>query len=392
MSRAHPSLFDDDPANAPADAALVPHARKARPVNKRERAVNRLLSKVQFLKSRVDGERRRLDELVVFHAAHIRPRVQRLVALRTEVVRAFRPFLDDPRLKGADRRVLRIVVAEHVDEILADDEEPDQEIHELFEWLHGIAVAEVAQEQIDEARAEMAAIFNQLGLDVEVPELRADMSEEEIAAAAAQVAERMRQMKEVRVDSRAARRKKTKQEMKREMREEERLQQFERLRKVSIGAIYKRLVKALHPDLERDADLRERKSAVMQEITAAYARNDLHMLLRLELEWLDGERTDSARLTDETLDAYTAFLKHQITDLEAECQELRFHPRYQPLLVVGTFGMPVLLDGPAEVQQLDLLIEGLRGTLERMAAGKVRQEIRNILQAHRRANRTRPRY
>jgi hypothetical protein len=56
------------------------------------------------------------------------------------------------------------------------------------------------------------------------------------------------------------------------MREEERVGRFEQLRRVSIGAIYRRLAKALHPDLERDPDLRERKSTLMQEVTTAYAR------------------------------------------------------------------------------------------------------------------------
>jgi len=336
----------------------------------------------------VDGERRRLDQALIFHAAHIRPRVQRATALRKEVVRALWPFIDDPRLKDGDRRVLRTIVAGQVDEILAHDDSPDQEIQELFELLHGVGVAQVVQEEIDLARSEMAAMFSGLGLDIDVPELRPDMSEEEIAAAVAQMADRMRRMEEVRVDSRPARR-----QTKRERREEERVRRFEQLRKVSIGAIYKRLAKALHPDLERNADLRARKSALMQEVTAAYARNDLHTLLRLELEWLDGERTDAARLTDETLGAYTQLLKQQVAELEAECMELPFHPRYQPLLGAdGPFGIPILIDGPAEVHRLDLVIAGLRSALERMATGRARHEVRGLIQAHRKANRARPRY
>jgi hypothetical protein len=388
MPPVHRSLFDDDPANTPADAALVAHSRRARPLDKKEQAVNRLLAKVQSLRSRLDGERRRLDQALVFHAAHVGPRVQRVTALRKEVVRALRPFIVDPRLKEGDRRVLRTIVAGQVDDILAHDASPDKDIQELFERLHGVGIAQVAQEQIDQARSKMAAMFSELGLDIEVPELRPNMSEEEIAATAAQMADRMREIEDARVESRPARRK-----TKREMREEERVRRFDQLRKVSIGAIYRRLAKALHPDLERDADLRERKGALMQEVTSAYTRNDVHTLLRLELEWLDGQRTDAARPTDETLDAYTELLKQQVAELEAECLELPFHPRYQPLLsAVGPFGNPILIDGPAEVHRLDLVSEGLRGALERMAAGKAWHEVRGLIQAHRKANRTRRRY
>ena len=68
-------------------------------------------------------------------------------------------------------------------------------------------------------------------------------------------------------------------------------------------------MKVLHPDLERDAAERQKKMRTMQEVTAAYARSDLHTLLRLELEWIDGAQADAARLSDERLQAYTEFLK-----------------------------------------------------------------------------------
>ncbi|MDQ3417913.1 MAG: hypothetical protein M3541_03900 [Acidobacteriota bacterium] len=58
----------------------------------------------------------------------------------------------------------------------------------------------------------------------------------------------------------------------------------------------------LHPDLEQDPSLRERKTGLMQEVTAAHAGGDLHTLLRLELEWIDGDGPAAARRT-ETLDA-----------------------------------------------------------------------------------------
>jgi hypothetical protein len=42
----------------------------------------------------------------VFHAAEIRPRVERAVALRAHLVRAIAPFLDDQRLKRGERQVI----------------------------------------------------------------------------------------------------------------------------------------------------------------------------------------------------------------------------------------------------------------------------------------------
>jgi hypothetical protein len=64
----------------------------------------------------------------------------------------------------------------------------------------------------------------------------------------------------------------------------------------------------------------------MQQVTAAYAGGDLHTLLRLELEWIQGEGPDAGSLADETLDAYAEVLRQQVAQLRAEVMELPLHP------------------------------------------------------------------
>ena len=73
----------------------------------------------------------------------------------------------------------------------------------------------------------------------------------------------------------------------------------------------------------------------MQDVTAAYARGDLHGLLQLEVEWLVPASGDAARLSGDKLRAYTAILKEQATELEADMQLLRLQPRYAALIVEG---------------------------------------------------------
>jgi hypothetical protein len=78
------------------------------------------------------------------------------------------------------------------------------------------------------------------------------------------------------------------------------------LRKDTLGAVYRRLVKELHPDLEPDPAERERKSRIMQNVTAAHARGDLHALLQLKIEWLH-PGVDAARLSrDKTAGVHRA--------------------------------------------------------------------------------------
>src|SRR5262245_5054409 len=381
MSSIEPLLFDaDDLPRKPIDRSLTIRSTAERPLSKEERAFNRAVARVRALRARLDEEKRRLDRALVFEATELRPRLERVVALRAALVRGCAPFLDDRRLKPAQKKTLRAILREQLDEIIGHLHCSDADLKALFERLHGIGYAEALQGELDEARSGMAAIFDELGVTVDIPELNPDMSEEDLAAAAARLAEGMRRAEEQRTSQAASRRK-----TKRERREEERARRFEQLRHDNIGAVYKRLVKVLHPDLEPDPVEREKKSRAMQEVTAAYARTDLHALLCLELEWIAGAGFDAARLGAEKLSAHTELLKEQASEVEAECYQLRLHPRYAPLIVESPLGMPILIDGPREAAKLDGLIESLRIDVERLDSNEANTLVRETLRAYREA-------
>ena len=274
--------------------------------------------------------------------------------------------------------MLRRILVEQLDDVLTHLEKPDPDLQALFERLHDVSYAQAVQDDIKEAQAGMAAIFDELGLDVEVPELRADMTEEDAAAAAAQLAHELRRAEE----SRDAAKPKPRHE-KAARAAEERARRHEQLRKDSLGAVYRRLVKEMHPDLEPDPAERERKSRVMQDITAAHTRGNLHALLQLELEWLDAAGGDAARLSREKLRAYTELLKQQATELEAEVQSLRLHPRYAPLIVDGPFGLPMVIDGPRELERLNTVIGQIRLALERLSSRDALVEVRGAIREYR---------
>ena len=106
-------LFDpDDLRPSPADRSLAIRSAPGRPLGKEERAFNRAVARLQALSRALDEEKHRLDRLLVFHAAEIRPRTDRAVALRIGLVRALAPFLDDRRLTKAQHRVLGRILVE----------------------------------------------------------------------------------------------------------------------------------------------------------------------------------------------------------------------------------------------------------------------------------------
>lgn len=379
-------MFDDDEVpETPAERTLILRARPGEPLSKKQKAFNRLLDRVETLRARFESERRRLDAALVAHAAEIAPRLQQIARLRADVVQALRPFLDDRRVLVRDRKLLRDVLVEQLDEVLSHDAKPSQEMRELFEQLHGLSLDEAARQEMDDVRSSVADMFKEMGLDVDVAGMRHDMSEEEIAAMAAEMNDQMRQQvadAESQRQNRAGRKKGG--------RGADRAARIEDARKSSIGTVYRRLVKTLHPDLEQDPAAREKKSALMQEVTAAHARRDLLALLRLEMEWVDSENTGAAAASDETLDAYTHVLREQAAELEGALSELPLHPRYGPLMSdAGPFAFAELTDIPAEAARLEELAEQIGASLARLRSSRALDEVKAAVRIRRETERQR---
>jgi hypothetical protein len=387
MARRQISLFEDELSGRPELGGLVQIPQPDRPLTKAQRAFNRLVGKVEELRARLDREIRRLDEALAYYGEHLHPRLQRQKALRKDLVRALAPFLDRKRLKRkSERETLRMIIAEQISEIVCEEGSlTDDDLRALFEKVHGVDFGKVEQEEMEEARSGMEALFDELGIEIDLSGMRPDMSVEELAAKAAEMAETIRQKAEQEENAfRRPERRKTK----RQLEKEERMLQAEQVRKKSIATIYKQLAKVLHPDLEPDDALRQRKVVLMQDLTTAYRNNDLHTLLRLELEWIQREEGDVGRLTEEKLGAYNQVLNEQVRELERELAELPYHPRYQPIAAPdGPFEIRLRTDGPAEARSLDEMIASMEASIARMRTGEALDEVRDAIESHRAASR-----
>ncbi len=85
-----------------------------------------------------------------------------------------------------------------------------------------------------------------------------------------------------------------------------------------LRGLFRQLASALHPDRETDAAARQRKTALMGEANAAYARKDLLALLQLQQQAGLSDALALGALADEQLAAMTLLLKQQVADLERE--------------------------------------------------------------------------
>jgi hypothetical protein len=95
--------------------------------------------------------------------------------------------------------------------------------------------------------------------------------------------------------------------------------------KSAIRTIFRQLASALHPDREPDEQERLRKTGLMSEVNAAYEKNDLTTLLRLQMQvsQVSPKNTAcSALMADDKLIAMSLLLKEQVAALEDDLAQL----------------------------------------------------------------------
>ncbi|MGF6408819.1 molecular chaperone DnaJ [Paraburkholderia sp. MM5482-R1] len=86
----------------------------------------------------------------------------------------------------------------------------------------------------------------------------------------------------------------------------------------SIREVYRKLASALHPDREPDPQERQRKTALMQRVNQAYAKNNLLQLLELQLELEHIDQSAVNNISEYRLKHYNSILKEQLGELDQE--------------------------------------------------------------------------
>lgn len=376
------SLFGDDVGSGePESRGLTLSSRRGRALTKAQRTFNRLVEDVEALRAKIEREGRRLDEALAYYGQHLHPRVRRRTELRKDYVRALAVFIDGKGLKGKRQRAtLYEIIATELDEVHFEDGRlVDDDLRDLYQRLQGRGVDDVEADDMAAARQRIESMLGDFGIELDLSDLKPGVSDETLAAKMAEIAGHVREAEE---HLRASNRPRPK--TPRQIQKEEQLRQAEELRKKTVASLYKQLARVLHPDLELDAALKEQKQALMQELTVAYSNNDMHTLLRLELEWIAREEGNLERLTDDKLAIYNQTLKEQIADLKRELYELPCNPRYQPIAEFdGPFGVTIRDDGPAEARALDRHIAGLAASIRDLQSESGVETLKAIIQYYR---------
>ena len=353
---------------------LVPVPADQPPLTRAQETFRSLLAKVESLRESIDDEEAELDATLSFYAAEIVPRLSRQTALHKELVRALAPYLKKEFFPHKQERfAFREFAQELLDEIATMEKGlTDADLREIYNDVHGVAYLERERKTLATVKEALARVFAEAGIEADFSELESACSEADFMAKAEEISARVRKMKEAEVEAARCN------EHGHHLTDDEQTRAAEEARKRSIATIYKQLARVLHPDLERDSERQREKVELMQELTVAFRQNDLHTLLRLEMQWIENESGNIERLTEEKLGVYIEVLRGQAQGLGNRLQNLIFHPRYRPIAIFNN-GLTLPMKGPARALELDKNITSIERCITLMSEAQTADDVRNAI-------------
>ena len=186
---------------------------------------------------------------------------------------------------------------------------------------------EAAEEQAEAAQRLRERIEEALGQPIEKPDQY--QTPEEMMQAGMRQWQRQQEADEQRKAAKRAARKAQKQDQKKSAAAEKGEVPAALMReldaKSAIRTIFRQLASAVHPDREADEQERLRKTGLMSEVNAAYEKNDLTTLLRLQMQVTQvtpQNKPGTARMADDKLIAMSVLLKEQVAALEDDLDQL----------------------------------------------------------------------
>ncbi|MHB1306413.1 MAG: J domain-containing protein [Limisphaerales bacterium] len=372
-----PDLFRADatpPEGAPPSLLIpVPMAAKSG-LTKTQQTFNRLVRQIESLQRDIERATVDWNGWLELYARQIHPLEVRMCASRKALLRLVIPFLEKgQKLSPRQRKTLKeLVVGEFEDILDTEGELRDEDLQRVYDELTQSDSPEPEDNRFEAMRRGMEDFMQKAGVEVDLSELHPGMSADEVNAKLGELASHLK-------DAGAYLPwKKTKRELAREKRERE----LEALRAKDIGTLYRQLAKLLHPDLEQDPVRRGEKEAAMKELTTAYKANDLHALLRMEIQFITREQADATRLSDEKLSLYISVLKEQVASLKESLLTVGHHPRYSPLhRYLSPFDPRPRFEGAQTRCRLRATLQSIESFLTRLRGPNARDELLAILRA-----------
>ena len=284
---------------------------------------NDLLARIEQLSALIDRLQAWSDRHRYAHIQALRESVQLAQAHRKSLLLFVHERLQTADFTDRQQRMARGLVRGLIDQLAASADPQVQALADLY--VSEEDTQEAAQEQAEAAQRLRERIEEALGHPIE--KASQYQTPEEMMQAGMRQWQRQQEADEQRKAAKRAAKKAQKQAQKKSAAAEKGEVPPGLLReadaKSAIRTVFRQLASALHPDREPDEQERLRKTGLMSEVNAAYEKNDLSTLLRLQMQVTQVNPQNSARMADAQLIAMASLLKEQVTALEDDLDALQ---------------------------------------------------------------------
>jgi hypothetical protein len=300
-------------------SALAVQATAQAKLTPAQQRFNELLARIELLTGHIQRLEAWSDLHRYAHIQALRESVQQAQAHRKNLL-----FFLHERLQTADftvqqQRMARGKLRSLLGELAATTDPQVQALANLY--VSEEDTQEAAQEQAEAAQRLREKIEEALGQPIDKPSQY--QTPEDMMAAGMRQWQRQQQADDDRKAAKRAARKATKKSAAAEKGEISPAMARETDAKSAIRTIFRQLASALHPDREPVESERLRKTGLMSEVNAAYEKNDLTTLLRLQMQVTQVNPQSTARMADDKLQAMSLLLKEQVAALEDDLDQLQ---------------------------------------------------------------------
>jgi hypothetical protein len=287
---------------------------------------NDLLARIEQLSGLIERLQAWSDRHRYAHIQALRESVQLAQAHRKSLLLFVHERLQTADFTDRQQRMARGLVRGLIAHLAEHAENADPQVQALADlYVSEEDTQEAAQEQAEAAQRLRERIEEALGQPIE--KAGQYQTPEEMMQAGMRQWQRQQEADEQRKAAKRAAKKAQKQAQKKSAAAEKGEVPPGLLRdadaKSAIRTVFRQLASALHPDREPDEQERLRKTALMSEVNAAYEKNDLSTLLRLQMQVTKVNPQNSARMADAQLIAMASLLKEQVTALEDDLDTLQ---------------------------------------------------------------------
>lgn len=309
-------------AATPLSALMVQPSEQA-PLTPAQQRFNDLLARIEQLSGLIQRLEVWSDKHRYAHIQALRESVQLAQTHRKSLLLFVHERLQTADLTDRQQRMARGMVRGLIDHLASLADPQVQALSDVY--VSDEDAQEAAEEQAEAAQRLRERIEEALGQPIEKPDQY--QTPEEMMQAGMRQWQRQQEADEQRKAAKRAARKAQKQAQKKSAAADKGELPPAMLReadaKSAIRTVFRQLASALHPDREPDEQERLRKTALMSEVNAAYEKNDLSTLLRLQLQVTQVKPGGAARMADAQLMAMASLLKEQVAALEDDLDQLQ---------------------------------------------------------------------